>query len=779
MTLRITSLFLLTFSMIWVNAQEAKTCGTILDEATHQLISERLMALQRKSLNQNLNESDENVDKIAITAHIVRRDDGSGGLTEAQLADALLEVNEFYLNAKLEFFIFDKIDYVDSDLYFDFDSNYEDEIADFRDIENTINIYFVNSLTSESSALCGYAYFPGNPDRIFMDNGCTVNGTTLSHEIGHYFTLYHTHGRTNTGTTDELVDGSNCQTAGDELCDTSADPNLTGNVDQDCKYTGLARDANGDLFTPDPSNIMSYSRQSCRRLFSFDQYDRIRDGFLSSRAYLHQKEYLADFVPQISVGCVADEIAFIDHSRGSIQNVLWEFEGGSPAQSTEISPSIAYTDPGVYDVSLTVYGDDGGSHIKYISNAITIVDYDTPLEGELSHGFEIADGNSYQLFSPEDDFSFTTSTVGMESAQSITMEFFDYPEKGREDYLLFNPLANPGVLDNVLSFDYAFSYRANNGANEAFDEVSILYKGCDDWQVLWRVNGKDGATADPSGSKFVPEASEWVHFESYLPVPEGSDFIQLAIQTVNGNGNNFYLDNLSVTQSNSLIVRNIEVTAEQCAGDETGKISVEASYNGEEVLYSLTNENFSPSGLFENLKSDEYTVYIMSGTEILQKDVVVTSLNPVPPKPLIVFSSDELRLLTNDVEIEWYLNDELINDLDVNNIPFQGAGVYYVIVRNASGCESISEPFTILSTSTNEEVDPVEIYPNPVKDELNIVLNSSQALSLRIIDLSGHVWSKAPKFDGSAINVSHLPSGIYLIVLESKTASTSYKIMKD
>lgn len=46
-------------------------------------------------------------------------------------------------------------------------------------------------------------------------------------------------------------------------------------------------DVNGDLYTPDPHNIMSYSRKKCRDLFTTDQYERIRDAaFLPNRQSL-------------------------------------------------------------------------------------------------------------------------------------------------------------------------------------------------------------------------------------------------------------------------------------------------------------------------------------------------------------------------------------------------------------------------------------------------------------------------------------------------------------
>lgn len=81
---------------------------------------------------------------------------------------------------------------------------------------------------------------------------------TLAHELGHVLGLGHTFNSFDL----ELVDGSNCTTAGDALCDTPADPgNLwPGDVDvSTCTYTGNATDANGDVYAPMLRNLMCYS----------------------------------------------------------------------------------------------------------------------------------------------------------------------------------------------------------------------------------------------------------------------------------------------------------------------------------------------------------------------------------------------------------------------------------------------------------------------------------------------------------------------------------------
>ncbi|MBK9047683.1 MAG: hypothetical protein IPL74_13565 [Bacteroidetes bacterium] len=83
------------------------------------------------------------------------------------------------------------------------------------------------------------------------------DNSTLAHELGHYLGLYHTH-ETSNGV--EYVNGSNCGTAGDLLCDTPADPNLFSCSNSSCQYTcPTLTDPLGQFYSPLMDNIMSYA----------------------------------------------------------------------------------------------------------------------------------------------------------------------------------------------------------------------------------------------------------------------------------------------------------------------------------------------------------------------------------------------------------------------------------------------------------------------------------------------------------------------------------------
>lgn len=63
---------------------------------------------------------------------------------------------------------------------------------------------------------------------------------------------------------------------------------------------------------------------------------------------------IPDFEADFTLVDPGDEVTFTDLSTGNITSWFWEFEGGNPETSTEQNPLVIYSEPGFYDVSLTI-----------------------------------------------------------------------------------------------------------------------------------------------------------------------------------------------------------------------------------------------------------------------------------------------------------------------------------------------------------------------------------------------------------------------------------------
>jgi len=69
----------------------------------------------------------------------------------------------------------------------------------------------------------------------------------------------------------------------------------------------------------------------------------------------------AGFSANTTVGCAALTVNFTDISSGDPVSWEWDFPGGAPGSSTEENPSVQYSTPGVYDVTLVVTSIGGSS----------------------------------------------------------------------------------------------------------------------------------------------------------------------------------------------------------------------------------------------------------------------------------------------------------------------------------------------------------------------------------------------------------------------------------
>lgn len=255
--------------------------------------------------------------KVKVFFHIIRTSNGSEGRSENLLNDLINNANTAFLPAKIQL-VKVGFDFIDNDIYANnYSHTYQfNNLININSHTDAIDIYL---LTDRSAMQGGLASnIPGKslviPWATTMSNGVVNN--VLTHELGHCFNLFHTH----QGTTSrhfgglgcaELVNGSNSKTCGDYVEDTPADPygilnyNSTtlsfdnpacnnGNCGVNStfvyNYTNYNSsnilDQNGQSYTPNFSNIMSYGDPSCLSMFTNGQINRMRAALLTNETCL-------------------------------------------------------------------------------------------------------------------------------------------------------------------------------------------------------------------------------------------------------------------------------------------------------------------------------------------------------------------------------------------------------------------------------------------------------------------------------------------------------------
>jgi hypothetical protein len=222
--------------------------------------------------------------KYTIILHIVKDSLGNTNVDPDQLVNSIDSLNIFFEPICVSFEVCD-IREIDNFRYDILDNENEwSELQVQYHEKNRINMFFVQDMPYRPNA-CGFAAIGGinnlesNGIVIKKEPECFGPGnTTIPHEMGHYFGLFHTF----EGNGVELVDGSNCDTQGDLVCDTPADPYQEGAplelyVDENlgCRFIFTQPDANGQQYMPHVGNIMSYYPGACHCGFTYGQYIRM------------------------------------------------------------------------------------------------------------------------------------------------------------------------------------------------------------------------------------------------------------------------------------------------------------------------------------------------------------------------------------------------------------------------------------------------------------------------------------------------------------------------
>ncbi|MDC0230562.1 zinc-dependent metalloprotease [Aureispira] len=280
-----TMLFFLTQTIV-THAQlihNHSFCGVGVEEG--QIIKNRMLD-NRRHLDELLGvfESSRGNDStvyVPIQFHIVNKSDGSGGESIKDILANLCRLNADYLHLNIEFYLAGPVRFINQDFLYtnSFDNGMANFFMGLYKVDGVVNVFVGNQIVNSQSGGTTLGYFTSGLDIIYAIRGSVHgNATTLTHELGHFFSLPHTffgwensnygsvmagtNGRTPTftlsGTAVENMyragGKENCQIAADGFCDT--EPNYLfgffgGSYNNGCDYAATAHDPNGWLFRPE------------------------------------------------------------------------------------------------------------------------------------------------------------------------------------------------------------------------------------------------------------------------------------------------------------------------------------------------------------------------------------------------------------------------------------------------------------------------------------------------------------------------------------------------
>ncbi|MCX7954576.1 MAG: M43 family zinc metalloprotease [Bacteroidales bacterium] len=407
--------------------------------------------------------------------------------------------------------------------------------------------------------------------------GINLVNRTFTHEIGHYFNLYHTFQNLMLGL---IPASSGCPSIlapyGDEVSDTPPVNAATQNTSLECYTPGSINTCNENPDEPDMiENYMDYQWGYCQNIFTNGQKARM-DAVLSGiRKNLWSYENLVatgvldtqnvicapvpDFHSNYSVICPGDNVTFYNDSyNGPVENILWNFPGGNPETSTSPTPVVVYNQPGIYSVTLTVSNSAGSNSITK-QNFIKVVDPSTIQMAPYYESFENGLNNAYNFINHGGNGWQITDTAAATGTKSLrVLNFNGNPPNSIDAFISYGINLTSLTTTSVplkLKFKYAYAGKIIPGtfftdADTSYDALKIYVStNCGkSWIVKWNKSGQNLQTANPTQGSFRPTPSDWkqdsINIQVYLTQQQTN--FQFKFEFKSNSGNNIYIDDIVI-----------------------------------------------------------------------------------------------------------------------------------------------------------------------------------------------------------------------------------------
>lgn len=445
--------------------------------------------------------------------------------------------------------------------------------------------------------------------------GTSNNGTsrTLTHEVGHWLNLSHTWG-------DDNSPGNAASCSQDDgvqdtpMCIGLTSCNLSANTCDD------TNDPNGfsswtTNVIDNAENYMDYSY--CSKMFTPGQKTRMRNALESSTAGRSNTKTTANhnstgifdplvlcqakFSSQKLIVCVNEPIQLNDESYNNASGWTWTFAGGTPATSTAQNPTVSYSAPGTYTVTLTAT-DGSASDTETKTNYITVL----PGGGEalpFFEGFEsintLASSPRWFVYNDGGNAWEVTSTAANSGNKSVKLTNFGQ-STDFNDEIISNTIDLSSVNSTTgMTLSFRYAYRKRTSTSNDLLRVFLTNDCATTWDVRKTLTATNMSGSTTATSAWTPTQADWltVHMTNVTSQYWDENF-RFKFNFDAGGGNNVYIDDINIyagaPSDNLVLVGLDEESAFQQANLYPNPVDNEVnvsfnSANGQDVFVTVTD----------------------------------------------------------------------------------------------------------------------------------------------------------------------------------------------
>ena len=270
------------------------------------------------------------------------------------------------------------------------------------------------------------------------------------------------------------------------------------------------------------------------------------------------REPVAKFISEYPIACVGNPVKFFDISENDPDSYKWTFNGGDPSTSTRQVPVVTYNQAGLYPVGLIASNFFG-------SDTVLVADYIKVVEPRLLpfyEDFESGDFATQDWYTqnPGGGIKWEIQPAsGNGGSLAAKMNHRDYFSPiGARDFMVSPPFDFRAYDSVFFDFEHAYQVFSTNSIDSLF--LSYTTDCGNSWtRIATYADDGNGshATTLPSQSAFMPtQADDWCISGPYgagcysldlTDIVTGFNNVKFRFETYNENGNNQYIDNISIT----------------------------------------------------------------------------------------------------------------------------------------------------------------------------------------------------------------------------------------
>lgn len=229
---------------------------------------------------------------------------------------------------------------------------------------------------------------------------------------------------------------------------------------------------------------------------------------------------IADFTPSATRIKVGETVTFTDASTGGPTAWSWEFEGGTPATSTEQNPTVEFNVNKAINVKLTITRESDGMTATVEKNDLVQVG---PPELMFNGDFETGNIINWQTWAIPEQKGFTLAIEAGGANGTAYSASFNY----KSSWEFAEAFSRDKDPSNTISLENGRNYTVSLYAKASESGVSTLTCRVVNWLAVWSTSlggrvPEDYSPYEPiSGTSFpLTLTTDWQHVSFVVSIPD-------------------------------------------------------------------------------------------------------------------------------------------------------------------------------------------------------------------------------------------------------------------